>query len=239
MVFRRVKAGTYYIGGPEDGSTNISDAPNSYHAVAIGKDYYMGIFLVTQAQYNWMLTGTDSGNSTVAVNNLTGGWNTIRGSANAGATPTTGPIANLNAKTGRVFDMPTESMWEIAARAGNSAKWVTGENDVTEAQMSRFAVSGASSAQAVGTKEANNWGFYDITGNGWQWCRDVWNGADLATLQTNGLVPITSGDSASRSERSRGWSSEYNYKDGRLSARRKIGVDSTSTMVLRLAYIVP
>ena len=107
----------------------------------MGKDYYMGIFLVTTAQYNRMLNGTDTSNSKVVIKNKT--WNEIRGSAGVAAKPTSGPIANLNSKTGYTFDMPTESMWEVAARAGVTAKWITGEDNVTSDKMLQYAVSNA------------------------------------------------------------------------------------------------
>ena len=202
MAFRKIPAGDYWIGGPETGL--ILQATNSYHKCHIAKDFYMGIFLVTVAQYDKIVNNTAS-TSTSPKNYVS--YNTVRGAAGTAARPSTGICATMNSKaklesgaplvagTNDGFDLPTVSMWEIAARAGETTKYL-GADDTSKLGDYCWH-SGNGGYHPVGQKNANQWGLYDVVGNLWHICRDTWNAADLATLQPEGLTPINSGTAAS------------------------------------------
>ncbi len=144
------------------------------------KDYYIGIFKVTSKQYRIVRgeTGGDA-NSCYSVNYAT--WRN-------GDTTTSAIVANqngtffqrLNYKTGLYFDMPTELMHEIAARAGETAKYIWGEETITQNVATNYMRctenrnDGNTQKQAkyvVGTLAANNWGLYDMQGIGFDLVR--------------------------------------------------------------------
>jgi formylglycine-generating enzyme required for sulfatase activity len=83
---------------------------------------------------------------------------------------------------GYVYRLPTEAEWEYACRAGTTTRFFYG-SDSTYSQLGRYAwfslnstenYSGGSvtSTHAVGLKQPNPWGLYDMGGNVMQWCGD-------------------------------------------------------------------
>jgi len=238
LVLRRVPAGTYTIGGPEAIFAN-SYGTNSEHQVVIGKDYYIGIFELTVAQYELLdkgkivsTTGIDYPKAASYVN--------IRGGASPNAVPGTGIIATLSTNTWDTlkghFDLPTESMWEVAARAQSNKKWLSGD---TNARMKEYAnYAGSGSRGLVGRLKPNPWGLYDIFGNVWEQCRDYANQVDLKTLQPNGLMPIATGDANKCSYRGGsidGMSNWFRFSNRHWNMKN----GGFSNVGMRLSYIVP
>ena len=110
-------------------------------------------------------------------------------------------IRKLNAKTGRNFRLPTEAEWEFAARGGNRSnryKYSGGNylNDVAWCNDNR-----GGHPHAVGGKQANELGLYDMSGNVWEWCSD-WYGSYSSSSQTN---PTGSASGFNRVMRGGGW----------------------------------
>ena len=67
-----------------------------------------------------------------------------------------------------IYRLPTIHEWRHASRAGTIAPWFFGSSSDS---LSDYAWWGKNvdSAQIVGTKLPNPWGFYDIYGNVWEW----------------------------------------------------------------------
>jgi hypothetical protein len=71
------------------------------------------------------------------------------------------------------YRLPTEAEWEWAARGGLSSQGFTysGSNDVNE--VAWYTSNAASGTKAVGSKNSNELGIYDMSGNVFEWCEDV------------------------------------------------------------------
>jgi formylglycine-generating enzyme required for sulfatase activity len=72
--------------------------------------------------------------------------------------------------TANGFRLPTEAEWEYSCKAGtsgiryadiNNAAWFKGNSSMT--------------THVVGQKEPNPWGLYDMLGNVWEWCSDIYD----------------------------------------------------------------
>ena len=70
-----------------------------------------------------------------------------------------------------IYRLPALQEWIYACRAGTTTTWFFGSSSDS---LSDYAWWGKSvdSAQIVGTKLPNPWGFYDIYGNVWEWTQD-------------------------------------------------------------------
>ena len=137
-------------------------------------------------------------------------------------------IRKLSQMTGRKFRLPTEAEWEFAARGGvmsRSYKY-SGGNNVDD--VAWYAGNSGYKAHPVKTKQANELGLYDMSGNVDEWCND-WYGRYSNGSLTNptglegGTGRVGRGGSWIRSARScRVSHRNYNdptYRDSNLGLR--------------------
>ena len=82
-------------------------------------------------------------------------------------------IDRINVLTGYRFSLPTEAQWEYAARGGSESKGYTyaGSDDINEVAWYRDNCSSdVSWTLEVATKQPNELGLYDMSGNVAEWC---------------------------------------------------------------------
>jgi formylglycine-generating enzyme required for sulfatase activity len=179
IVLRRVPKGSFAMGGE-------GEATAPAHRVLLTQDYYLGVFEVTQKQWELVVGERPSAHDGDArpVENVS--WSDIRGGAWPKGSPAmTTFLGRLRARTGLPFDLPTEAQWENACRAGTSGDFNmpapdgspnTQKGEGEDANLDPLAWYAGNSLSArhhdVGGKIPNALGLYDMHGNVYEWCRD-------------------------------------------------------------------
>ena len=188
LVLRRTPAGTFIMG---------SDQANESRRVTLTKPFYMGVFEVTQRQWE-LVMGSCPGSSPSSSSGRGDAYPAysvtyyeIRGSSSGARWPASAAVdassflGRLRAKTGLEFDLPTEAQWEVSCRAG--AVGLYGDRDSTAANTNlllRFASPKVLKKVGDG-RLPNAWGLYDMLGN----CGEVTLDALDAATRIDGVDP--------------------------------------------------
>ncbi len=156
----RLPGGTFWMGAQEDdpnGRNYDQDAEPCEKPVymATQSEFFIGKYEVTQGQWNAVMGSNPShfkGDDLRPVENVS--WNDIQ---------------HFEAKTG--LALPTEVQWEYACRVGRT----TAYSGTEEIDGAWYRENSDSTTHAVGQKEPNHFGLYDVHGNVSEWCEDFWD----------------------------------------------------------------
>ena len=129
-------------------------------------------------------------------------------------------IKKLNKMTGKNFRLPTEAEWEYAARGGNKSRGYKYAGSNIIGGVAWYSDNSGSTTHPVGTKQANELGLYDMSGNVWEWCQD-WHDDYSSLSQTN-----PTGPSSGSYRVLRGGSWDWGWGCCRVSHRRDYGSPS-------------
>ncbi len=81
--------------------------------------------------------------------------------------------SKLSAKSGQEVTLPSEAQWEYAARSGGKDEEYAGGDHLD--QRAWYFHNSEYKTHTVGTKSPNELGLYDMSGNVWEWCEDVYD----------------------------------------------------------------
>jgi formylglycine-generating enzyme required for sulfatase activity len=166
-----VPKGTFMMGSPE---SDVNRQKNeTQHEVTISKGYYLGVYEVTQAQYEKVIGKNPSlyqgaivgnENADLPVENVS--WHD--------AVEFCKKLSDLpeEKKAGRLYRLPTEAEWEYACRAGSKTAYAFDDEEGLLPEYGWFSRNSSRRTHTVGLLEPNAWGLYDMHGNVWEWCSD-------------------------------------------------------------------
>lgn len=156
----RVEAGTFTMGATAE-ELLFWETDKPAHQVTLTNDYYIGKYEVTQALWKAVMGSNPSRfkGDNLPVELVS--WDDCQEF-----------ISKLNRITGKTFRLPTEAEYEYAARGGNKSRGYqySGSNNISD--VAWYEDNSGRKTHAVGTKQANELGIYDMNGNVREWCQN-------------------------------------------------------------------
>jgi formylglycine-generating enzyme required for sulfatase activity len=197
-----IPAGSFLMGS-FDFETEKRENETPQHEVNL-KSFYLGKFPVTQAQ--WF----------AVMNDLPKISKEFRGDdlpvVNVWLEKAIEFCAKLSDLTGERFRLPSEAEWEYACRAGTTTPFsfgetltadlanFNGEQPFKETPKTEF----RKCLTPVGAFPPNAFGLYDMHGNVWEWCADIWH-ENYINAPTDGNAWLTNGDQSYCVQRGGSW----------------------------------
>jgi len=197
MVY--IPAGTFLMGAAPN-EVGADSSEYLQHQVTL-KSFYMGKYPVTQAQWQAIMGNNPSyfKGEKRPVENVS--WERAKDFCD-----------RLSQHTGQTFRLPSEAEWEYACRAGTTTPFYfggtitpdlvnySGDYPYGDAPKGKY----RQEITPVGSFPPNAFGLYDMHGNVWEWCEDVWH-EDYKGAPTDGSAWETGGDHNYRLLRGGSW----------------------------------
>ncbi len=183
MQFKLIPAGTFTMGSPESEWNQAGITWKSYdevqHEVTLSRDYYMGVYEVTQGEWERVMGENPSC--------FTGDRNPVECVSWEDCQEF---VDKLNAQykeeleqklgAGWHYRLPSEAEWEYACRGGTTTPYSFGRRlNGDKANCDGNYPYGTDTegtyleqTSPVGSYAPNGYGLYDMHGNVWEWCSD-------------------------------------------------------------------
>jgi formylglycine-generating enzyme required for sulfatase activity len=173
-----IPAGSFMMGA--DRKTRDQELPQ--HKVTL-QPFYLGRYPITQAQWR-IVAGYEQINRKLKPNPSRFKENNNRPVENVSWPDAQEFCQRLSQQTGKIYRLPSEAEWEYACRAGTTTPFHFGETISTELANydgTEEAYNNGPKGEYrqettdVGAFPANEWGLYDMHGNVWERCEDLWH----------------------------------------------------------------
>ena len=171
MTFVAIPPGRYLMGSPSNELGRIYIFEKQ-HEVSIEKQFYMQTTEVTQGQWEKVMGDNPSFfyNCSEDCPVETVSWFDVQEFIRE---------LNRNSTTSH-YRLPTEAEWEFACRAGSSTAFSNGDllgfkcdEDNGLSEIAWHNCNSDNTTHPVGSKVPNKMGLYDMHGNVYEWCQDV------------------------------------------------------------------
>jgi formylglycine-generating enzyme len=199
--FVHVEGGTFTM-GDEWGLSNKDQRPT--HEVTL-KSFNISQTEVTVAQYRSYCDAT----GTAMPKEPSWGWQDNHPIVNVSWRDAINYADWLSDKLDQKVRLPYEAEWEYAARGGNKSKGYkySGANSIDN--VGWYDGNSDNKTNAAAGKKANELGLYDMSGNVWEWCMDIYGGDYYANSPKNNPKGAAKGDA--RVIRGGGWSLDATF----------------------------
>ena len=154
MWLQRINPGTFTMGSASDQSDNDEQPVRE---VAVSQPFYIGMYEVTQAQYEDVMGANPSRFKGPRRPVEQVSWEDAREFCR-----------RLSKREGVAYRLPTEAEWEYACRAGTQTTYFWG--DAFDERYAWASPNSGMTTHEVGATRPNPWGLYDMSGNVWEWC---------------------------------------------------------------------
>ena len=157
------------------------------HNVTLTKDYFIGVYPVTQEQYRKLTRGywNGSGHKGEAYPVESASYADFQ-------SVVTNTLADnkIAHNLGIPVNYPTEAQWEFACRAGTTSELYTGQplNTANLNPIAWHSSNSTNNTYEVGLKLPNAFGLYDMIGNVYEACRDAFKASDVAIGYKDGAA---------------------------------------------------
>ena len=201
----KVQGGTFNMGATREQGSDADSDEKPAHSVTLSS-YYIGQTEVTQALWKAVMGSNPSHfkGDNLPVEEVS--WDDCQEF-----------VRKLNQLTGKNFRLPTEAEWEYAARGGGKSRGYKYSGSNTLGDVAWYEDNSGSTTHPVATKQANELGLYDMSGNVDEWCQDGCR--DYTTIpQNNPKGPISTPNCAPNCA-TRGGSWEQDAWGCRVSVR--------------------
>jgi formylglycine-generating enzyme required for sulfatase activity len=184
MKLAPIPAGKFMMGSPA--KEKEREDKEVQHEVTISKPFYMGVYEVTQAEFDKVMGKGQPWKRSIFNENRGGGPDHPRENVKwYEAVEFCKRLSALPAEkqAGRTYRLPTEAEWEYACRAGTKTAFHYG-NSLSSKQANfngNEPYGGAKKGPylektaKVGSYKPNAWGLYDMHGNVAEWCSDYYD----------------------------------------------------------------
>ena len=159
-----IPPGEFMMGSPASEAGRWDN--EAQHTVTLSKAFSIGVYEVTQSQSEQVMGSNPS--------HFKGANNPVEMVSWHDAVAFCGKLSALPAEVaaGRVYRLPTEVEWEYACRAGTTTAYSFGDSASELVKYGWFDDNSGYETHAVGERQSNALGLYDIHGNVWEWCSD-------------------------------------------------------------------
>jgi formylglycine-generating enzyme required for sulfatase activity len=200
MKLALIPAGEFLMGSPHSDSDAFS-GEKPQHRVQITRPFYLGMYEVTQAEYERVMGTNPSNFSTAKVGQDTS-QHPVERVTWEDAVEFCRKLSELpeEKSAGRVYRLPTEAEWEYACRAGSQTRYSFADNESQLGDYAWYLSNSDIRTHPVGEKKPNAFGLYDMHGNVYEWCQDWY-----ATYAGDATDPQGSGSGTNRVFRGGSW----------------------------------